>query len=195
MAQELTSKIDMSVAPPQEPEWLTRYRCWVNWTGELLWPEGEPSKEISIEQREQCLALAGEYLLKSVAAEPKLMAPVLHQLDSVMPSKQLDEKGQTARWAAYFEDLANVPLDSLVAACRAWRRDPSNTFFPTPGQLLERCTTTNNRVLQAARFEALAQWEPGEKVFVVVRGQRAERSGVAAPRRVPAYLVRTAAFE
>ena len=111
------------------------------------------------------------------------MAPILHQLDSVMPSKALDEKGQAARWAAYFEDLEHVPLDSLIEACRVWRRNPDNTFFPTPGQLLRLCTSRDNRVLQAARFEALALWTPGKKVVVSVP-QRTSR---------PAYLIGTSA--
>lgn len=38
-------------------------------------------------------------------------------------------------FADFAEDLRDYPIDRIEDACRAYRRDPENRFFPTPGQL------------------------------------------------------------
>lgn len=39
--------------------------------------------------------------------------------------------------ADYLEDLRGITVEELKAACRTWRRNPDNRFYPTSGQLLE----------------------------------------------------------
>lgn len=47
------------------------------------------------------------------------------------------------KWAmlfeTYHEDLKGLSVEQLRAGCRAWRNNPENTKFPTPGQLKEVC--------------------------------------------------------
>ncbi len=40
----------------------------------------------------------------------------------------------------YVEDLTGRPLPAIQMACRRWRQNPENRFFPTSGQLIELCT-------------------------------------------------------
>ncbi len=38
--------------------------------------------------------------------------------------------------AMYCEDLAETPSEKVVAAYHAWRKNPANTYFPLPSQIL-----------------------------------------------------------
>lgn len=37
----------------------------------------------------------------------------------------------------YLEDLRGYSSNQVESACRNYRRDPENKFFPTPGQLID----------------------------------------------------------
>jgi hypothetical protein len=39
--------------------------------------------------------------------------------------------------ADYLEDLGHIEPERVEAACRQWRRNPENKFFPKIGELLE----------------------------------------------------------
>jgi hypothetical protein len=47
------------------------------------------------------------------------------------------------KWAmlfeTYHEDLRGLSVEQIRSGCKAWRNNPDNTKFPTPGQLREAC--------------------------------------------------------
>jgi hypothetical protein len=106
-----------------------------------------------MEWARQCYATA-------FAADVQTAGVLLTQLDAVMVSRALPEAVSGLRWDAYLEDLEDVPADSLDAACKAWRRNPDNKFFPTPGELLRLCETVAMRKARGDRLNAIANWSP-----------------------------------
>lgn len=51
----------------------------------------------------------------------------------------MDSRKWKALFETYYEDLKGLSVEQLRAGCRAWRNNPENTKFPTPGQLREAC--------------------------------------------------------
>lgn len=75
----------------------------------------------------------------------KDLAVCLGQLAIVYASSHRTEHEWEMLFDIYSEDLAEVPADILADACRAYRRDPANKFFPTPGQILGLCNADLQR--------------------------------------------------
>lgn len=155
MAQEIAVRLDQS--PPPVPERLRRLStcALVRDSGELVWIRDKPDR-ISAEDAQALSALAHEYRARAVAATPEQIVTILTRLDAVMPSRNLDEEMQTQRFLMYAEDLADVPLDSLLSASKKWRTNAVNKWFPTPGELLAMCETACVRRRKAQTFEAIA---------------------------------------
>lgn len=58
----------------------------------------------------------------------------------------------------FVADLAGITAEELAEACRAWRLNPANSFFPTPGKLRELLKDNiAERSLMAAGGEVLLQ--------------------------------------
>lgn len=124
--------------------------------GALVWIRDKPD-QISAEDREELVRLAHAYRSRAVPARPEMIVTVLTRLDAVMPSRNLDVEMQTQRFLMYAEDLADVPLDSLLVASKKWRTNAANKWFPTPGELLAMCETASVRRRKADTFDAIAK--------------------------------------
>lgn len=68
------------------------------------------------------------------------------------------------KFGDFFADLAGVTEPGLAAACRAYRTNPANTYFPTPGKLLALCNDDLSETVKLnngiAKIQALLD-EPG----------------------------------
>ena len=155
MAQEIAVRLDQP--PPPVAERLLRLISYalVRDDGSLVWIRDKPD-HISAEDAEAMAHLAQEYRSRAVPARPEMIVTVLTRLDAVMPSRSLDVEMQTQRFLMYAEDLADVPLDSLLAASKKWRTNAANKWFPTPGELLAMCETASVRRRKADTFDAIA---------------------------------------
>jgi len=69
--------------------------------------------------------------------------------------QNLDENQARVLFEDYMEELGKFPHDILQGACRAYRNNPQNTFFPKVAQLLELCQTPYRKLLR--KLNALNQ--------------------------------------
>src|SRR5690348_6511174 len=51
----------------------------------------------------------------------------------------MDSRKWAILFETYHEDLKGLSVEQLRSGCKAWRNNPENTKFPTPGQLREAC--------------------------------------------------------
>lgn len=70
---------------------------------------------------------------------PERLIAYLRALAVTHPMQELSEAEASLKFRIFCEDLAQVPEQIIMAACRSYRRDPKNRFFPTPGQMIALC--------------------------------------------------------
>lgn len=77
------------------------------------------------------------------AAKPKRVTATAEQimqqllgLEVLFPSQQLDRQQQNLKYRIFYEDLRHLTAEEMAEACRRYRQNPNNKFFPTPGQIL-----------------------------------------------------------
>ncbi len=63
----------------------------------------------------------------------------LRALAVTHPMQELNEAEASLKFRIFCEDLGHIPERIIVEACKSYRRDPENRFFPTPGQMLAIC--------------------------------------------------------
>lgn len=114
--------------------------------------------------RSRLLALDSEVALRSHLTKLADGPPRATVLDFAFHLTKLAshywQRNFTAEQAKYLfsdfaTDLADLSVDELEAACRAWRNDPREKFFPQPGALREKVKDTIGdrvRIEAAARF-------------------------------------------
>lgn len=71
-----------------------------------------------------------------IPAIPELIITVLTKLSIHYWQGGKDERGWSSMMEDYLEDLEHVPADLLQDACRRYRRNPSNRFFPKSADIL-----------------------------------------------------------
>lgn len=69
--------------------------------------------------------------------------------------QNLDENQARLLFEDYIEELGKFPAEILKDACRAYRNNPQNMFFPKVGQLIELCQTPFRKLLR--KLNALNQ--------------------------------------
>ena len=67
------------------------------------------------------------------------MVAELERLAMVYPRADMDSRKWSILFLTFFEDLGRLTLENLRDGCSRYRRNPSNRFFPSPGQLLDAC--------------------------------------------------------
>lgn len=57
-------------------------------------------------------------------------------LDVVFPSSAMTIEERSLRYRIFCADLAHLSEQQVLTACKRYRTNPENKFFPTPGMLL-----------------------------------------------------------
>lgn len=82
----------------------------------------------------------------------------LRALAVTHPMQELSEAEASLKFRIFCEDIGHIPERIIAEACRLYRRNPVNTFFPTPGKLLEICEPMMNaRNVQRRGAERMRQ--------------------------------------
>ena len=63
----------------------------------------------------------------------------LERLAISYPRTDMDQHKWAALFATFYEDCRHLTLNQIQDGCRRYRQEPSNRFFPTPGQFLAAC--------------------------------------------------------
>lgn len=64
------------------------------------------------------------------------MAQELLRLGTHFPAQNIGSKMEALKFQDFYSDLRHLTIEELRRACRCYRLDPKNEFFPTPGKLL-----------------------------------------------------------
>jgi hypothetical protein len=75
-----------------------------------------------------------------VALKPAKLSEILAILSKLRlhyPLANIESRQVEILLSDYVEDLSFSPLDLLLEACREYRRNPANQFFPKIGELLQ----------------------------------------------------------
>lgn len=97
------------------------------------------SEMLALGTREEVARCLESLMANTVGCDPKRLIAHLRALAVTHPMQELSEAEASLKFRIFCEDLRNVPEAVIEAACRSYRRDPKNRFFPTPGQLLALC--------------------------------------------------------
>jgi hypothetical protein len=79
------------------------------------------------------------------------------------PQQEMSEAQANLKFQIFCDDLAQFPERVIAAACLAYRRDPKNTFFPTPGQLYALCKEERGSVPRTFHTASAEEREAGER--------------------------------
>jgi hypothetical protein len=101
----------------------------------LAGPAAEVAARFSDSDAAALRAYVAEARRLTVPAEPTSIVAHVERLGLHYPQPRLEPAHHALRWDDWLEDLADVPEDVLIAACRIWRRS-NERFAPSPGQLL-----------------------------------------------------------
>lgn len=85
-----------------------------------------------------------EWLTRQTQCEPEKatieqIMGHLYSLALFYPQQELSKKDANLKFQVFCGDMRHVPEPILGEACRRYRTDAKNRFFPTPGQLLALC--------------------------------------------------------
>ncbi len=75
-------------------------------------------------------------LRKTPSATEREILRHLLALEVIFPCQHLDRDQTKLKYRIFFEDLRGLSEPAIAQACRQYRLNPENRFFPTPGQLL-----------------------------------------------------------
>lgn len=74
--------------------------------------------------------------IREPKAKPEEIIAELAKLDVIFPTNLAVEE-RSLRYRVFCDDLGHLPRWKVERACRLYRYNPENRFFPSPGQLLE----------------------------------------------------------
>lgn len=108
------------------------------------------------------------------------------------PMRNMDERQFGVLFNDYLDDLSPYPAQMIAEACREYRLDPKNTFFPSSAQILalvnqrwypvnKRLKTIERLLAEAEHARAAVQVKPDLDFSVI----RAELDAVPDPKPEP----------
>jgi hypothetical protein len=104
---------------------------------------------------------SGSNLQQRWPATPAQIIARIQALELFFPKSVMKDPEKRLWFATYCEDLKLKSDAEIAYACLRYRQDPTSRFFPTPGQLLELCTSpfadklgrSNGRVTEEAGWQ------------------------------------------
>lgn len=91
--------------------------------------------ELQDHLRERVESIAAQAQIALRPCHPNRKVEILHRLELQKPRRHMDENQSLIFWQDLIEDLEDMPEWALETACRLWRQNSAEKFFPNGSQL------------------------------------------------------------